>query len=116
MKQFLETLVKNIVDNPDKVEIEESVDGEGRTVFMISVDDGDMGRVIGKAGKVINSIRTIMRIMAIRQDAHIRVDVKDSGAPAPTEEAEASEPEVEADIVTDDEILVETEETEEASK
>lgn len=111
MKQFLETLVKNIVDNPDSVQIDESVDGEGRTVFMISVDDSDMGRVIGKAGKVINSIRTIMRIMAIRQDAHIRVDVKDAGvAPSKSTEEQAPEAEITPDVVTDDEMLVETEE------
>ena len=54
MKQFLENLVKNVVDNPDSVAIEETTDDQGRITFLISVDEGDMGRVIGKAGKVIS--------------------------------------------------------------
>jgi len=82
MKDFLENLIKNIVDNPDEVKVEESTDETGRTVLLISVADSDMGRVIGKSGKVINAIRTIARIMAIRQGIRIRVDVKDSGRPA----------------------------------
>ena len=103
MKQFLENLVKNVVDNPDSVAIEETTDDQGRITFLISVDEGDMGRVIGKAGKVINAIRTIMRIMAIPQEAHIRVDVKDSGV-APTSDKGAVEP-----TIKDDEVLVEAE-------
>lgn len=77
MKDFLENIVKHIVDAPDKVVIE-SHEENGKTVFIISVDDADMGRVIGKEGKVINSIRNIMRVMAIRQNLRIRIDIADN--------------------------------------
>ena len=78
MKEFLENLIKNIVDSPDQVSVEESLDEQGRTVLLITVADEDMGRVIGKSGKVINAIRTIIRIMAIRQNVRVRVDVQDT--------------------------------------
>lgn len=77
MKQFLESIVKNIVHNPDQVEITETTD-DGRIVFTIKVADEDMGRLIGKEGKVINSVRMIMRVIAIRQEARIRIDILDN--------------------------------------
>jgi len=80
MKEFLENIVKNIVENPDSVTITETED-QGRVSLMIKVADSDMGRVIGKDGKVINSIRMILRVMAIRQDLRVRVDIEDNRGP-----------------------------------
>lgn len=80
MKQFLESLVKSIVENPDAVSIAESQDDQDRQLLTITVDPQDMGRVIGKNGKVINSIRTIMRVVAIRQGVRIRVDIHEEGS------------------------------------
>lgn len=77
MKQFLESLVKSIVEDPDSVVIEETQDDQGRQLLTISVNPEDMGRVIGKSGKVINSIRTILRVVAIRQGVRVRVDILD---------------------------------------
>ncbi len=77
MKQFLESLIKSIVEKPDAVSITEEQDDQGRQLLIISVDPEDMGRVIGKSGKVINAVRTIMRVVAIRQGVKIRVDIKD---------------------------------------
>ena len=84
MKDFLENIVKNIVEQPDSVVVTE-VEDNGKVNLHIKVDDADMGRVIGKEGKVINSIRMIMRVIAIRQKVKIRVDVEDS-RPKPTQE------------------------------
>lgn len=97
MKQFLESLIKSIVENPDDVVVTESQDEGDRQLLTIKVNSEDMGRVIGKSGKVINSIRTIMRVVAIRQGVKIRVDILDEerdGSTKPetkTSSAEATE-------------------------
>lgn len=82
MKDFLESLIKSIVENPDAVSITEEVDDQERQLLTITVDPEDMGRVIGKSGKVINAVRTIMRVVAIRQGVKVRIDIKDDNPPA----------------------------------
>lgn len=94
MKQFLESLIKSIVEKPDAVSISEEHDDQGRELLIISVDPEDMGRVIGKSGKVINAVRTIMRVVAIRQGVKVRIDLKDEALDRPQQEsAVESEPE-----------------------
>lgn len=68
MKSFLEYLVKSIVDNPEAVEISEA--GE---VFTLKVAQADMGKVIGKGGKIIKAIRDLARILATKENRHISV-------------------------------------------
>ena len=60
MKQVIELIVKSLVENPDKVVLEDSVDGDNVTV-KVKVADGDMGRVIGKGGATVTAIRTILK-------------------------------------------------------
>lgn len=84
MKEFLENIIKNIVEDPNAVVVTESSEGE-RINLTISVADADMGRVIGKDGKVINAIRMIMRVMAIRQNVRVRIDIEDNQPPANTQ-------------------------------
>jgi predicted RNA-binding protein YlqC (UPF0109 family) len=101
MKAFLENIVKNIVENPEAVVVvQEEI--EDRTNFTISVADEDMGRVIGKDGKVINAIRLIMRVLAIRQNARVRVDIQDkpkTEASSDTQTQEVTtEPEAQLDL------------------
>lgn len=95
MKSFLESIVKSIVESPESVIIEESTDDQGRVVFSITVADEDMGRVIGKDGKVINAIRAIMRVMAIRQNVRIRIDVVDPKRGNKEVVAETTDPQAE---------------------
>ena len=71
----LEYLIKSIVSDPDSVRI--SASGDDRCVFSVTVADGDMGRVIGKRGRVANAIRTIVRAAAVTDDAQIDVDFVD---------------------------------------
>jgi predicted RNA-binding protein YlqC (UPF0109 family) len=103
MKEFLENLIKTIVEQPDKVEVKEVVDENKLYTYTISVADEDMGRVIGKSGKVINAIRTIMKVMAIRQGVRARVDLNDvrGGAPASNGTVEEQTPEPIAEPVED---------------
>ncbi|MBO4823135.1 MAG: KH domain-containing protein [Clostridia bacterium] len=60
MKQVIELIVKSLVENPDKVVLEDIVDGDNVTV-KVKVADGDMGRVIGKGGATVTAIRTILK-------------------------------------------------------
>ena len=59
MKELLESIVKAIVDSPDDVEVDE-VESENTTIYELRLGDGDLGKVIGKKGKNIGAIRTII--------------------------------------------------------
>jgi len=59
MKELLESMVKSIVDSPDEVEVSIE-EGEDTLVYELRLGDGDLGKVIGKRGKNINAIRTII--------------------------------------------------------
>lgn len=101
MKELLEFILKAIVNDKDAVKVEESTDETGQINLIASVAEEDMGRVIGKAGKVINSIRLIVKIPAIKEGKRVRVDVKeptssaDSSAEAP---AKAETPKAESAV------------------
>ena len=65
LKQFLEGLVKAIVDKPDEVRITE-IEGEAVCIYELRVGSGDYGKIIGKHGKNITSIRTILNAVAAK--------------------------------------------------
>lgn len=73
MKELVEYIVKNLVINEDKVSVREIENGD-ETVIQVTVDPEDMGRVIGKSGKVASSIRAIIKSISSRQ--HKKVYVK----------------------------------------
>jgi uncharacterized protein len=74
--ELLEFLVKALVEEPNEVEVEE-LEEDGDLVYEISVADGDLGRVIGKGGRVANAIRTIAKAAAVRIDRRVIVDILD---------------------------------------
>ena len=76
MTELLEFLVKSLVEDPDAVEVEE-LEEDGDLIYEISVADGDLGRVIGKGGRVANAIRTIAKAAAVRIDRRVIVDILD---------------------------------------
>jgi len=78
MKQLLEYVVPNIVNHPEDVVINETEEN-GLTNLSIKVNPEDMGRVIGKSGKVIKAIRQIGRIIAIKKGIRVNIDVVDEG-------------------------------------
>lgn len=80
MKDTLTYLIKSIVSTPDAVTIEEE-DREGIVYFTISVDTSDIGKVIGKEGKIIRSIRNVMKIPAIKQNKRINVSLAETPQP-----------------------------------
>jgi uncharacterized protein len=76
MTELLEFLVRSLVEDPEAVEVEE-LEEDGDLVYEISVADGDLGRVIGKGGRVANAIRTIAKAAAVRLDRRVIVDILD---------------------------------------
>ena len=66
MKEFIETIVKALVDNPNEVDLNE-IQGERTTVFELRVGDGDLGKVIGKHGQTAKSIRIIISAISAKQ-------------------------------------------------
>jgi len=76
MTELLEFLVKALVEEPDAVEIEE-LEEDGDLIYEISVAEADLGRVIGKGGRVANAIRTVAKAAAVRLDRRVIVDILD---------------------------------------
>jgi predicted RNA-binding protein YlqC (UPF0109 family) len=74
MKQILLNITKAIVEDPDSVLVTEKVSGD-TVVLELSVAKHDMGRVIGKEGKIAKSIRTVMRAAAARENKRVIVDI-----------------------------------------
>ena len=74
MKKALDFILTSLVDNPDKLEIEEREEN-GVVTFTINAADEDMGKIIGKGGKVIKSIRNVIKIPAIKENRKIFVNL-----------------------------------------
>ena len=74
MKEIIESIVKKIVDKPEKVSVEESKPNDHTMEFKIKVDKSDLGKVIGKKGKNINAIRTITIAMGAKD--HHRISLQ----------------------------------------
>jgi predicted RNA-binding protein YlqC (UPF0109 family) len=76
MTELLEFLVKSLVEDPGAVVVEE-MEEDGDLVYEITVAEDDLGRVIGKGGRVANAIRTIAKAAAVRLDRRVIVDILD---------------------------------------
>lgn len=76
MKELLHYIAQNLVDNPDDVSVTEIV-RDGETVFELRVAPNDMGKVIGRQGKIAKEIRALMRAVAQKQGKHVSVDIVD---------------------------------------
>ena len=76
MKEVLETIIKNLVDNQESIKIEE-VEDEKNIIFKVQVADGDMGKINGRQGKIAQSIRTVMKAVANRKDKKVNVEFID---------------------------------------
>lgn len=74
MKQLLTELVQAIVESPEEVVVNEKSSGD-TVVLELSVAKRDMGRVIGREGKIAKSIRTVMRAAAMRENKRVIVDI-----------------------------------------
>ena len=77
MEDLLEFLARALVDKPDDVRVEGFDEDDGTIVLEIHVADDDVGKIIGRGGRTVSSLRTVMRAVASRQDERVLVDVVD---------------------------------------
>ena len=76
MKELLITIAQGLVEDPSAVSVDvDAPDEEGTTVYPLHVAQQDMGRVIGKQGRIAKAIRTVMKSVATRANEKIRVDI-----------------------------------------
>ena len=107
-QQFVEYIVKTLVNNPEKVNVTRSIDEKG-VLLELTVDPEDVGRVIGRRGATAQSIRTLLRALGTKNDARYNLKIvnTDDGY-TPREEAPAAEPadevveEIETETIEDD--------------
>ncbi|MDR0862373.1 MAG: KH domain-containing protein [Oscillospiraceae bacterium] len=76
MKELLLYVAQSLVDNPAEVTVTER-EGAGETVFELHVAPGDMGKVIGRQGRIAKEIRSLLRAAAIRAGTRVSVDIVD---------------------------------------
>ena len=76
MRQILDTIIRNIVENQEAVSINEKEEAD-KITYEVKVDNKDMGRVIGKQGKVANSFRTLMKALGAKEKKRVNVDFLD---------------------------------------
>lgn len=76
MKELLTYIAQSLVDNPGEVRVTERESGE-ETVFEVRVADGDMGKIIGRQGRIVKEIRVLMRAYAQRQGKKVSVEIMD---------------------------------------
>ncbi len=89
-QQFVEYIVKTLVNNPDKVAVERKIDEKG-VLLSLTVDPEDVGRVIGKRGVTAQAIRVLLRALGTKQDARFNLKIvnTDEGSDSKHEEKSA---------------------------
>ena len=74
MKAFLEYVARSLVDDPDAVVVEVSEE-EDEVTLTLKVGEGDMGRIIGRDGRIANAIRSLLRVMGARDGRHVELEI-----------------------------------------
>jgi predicted RNA-binding protein YlqC (UPF0109 family) len=82
-EQFLEYVVKALADTPDDVKIRRTVDEMG-VLLTLSVNKNDMGKVIGRSGATAKAIRTILRVVGMKNDARVNLKIEEPEESAPS--------------------------------
>lgn len=103
-QQFIEFVVKSLVNNPDAVSVERTIDEKG-VLLELTVDPEDLGRVIGKRGATAQSLRTLLRALGTKNDARYNLKIVDNGEPMhrnPAPVADATGASDDDDIVADE--------------
>jgi predicted RNA-binding protein YlqC (UPF0109 family) len=74
MKELLEIIARNLVDNPSEVSVKETADGES-ILLELNVAPADMGKVIGKQGRIAKAIRTVVKACAIYENKRVTIEI-----------------------------------------
>ena len=75
MRELLEYLARALVDQPDRVRVEEFDEDDGTLVLELSVGDDDYGQVIGRGGRTAHALRTVMKAAAVKDNRRVLVDI-----------------------------------------
>jgi predicted RNA-binding protein YlqC (UPF0109 family) len=77
MRELLDYLARQLVDDPDAVKVEQFDEEDGTVVLELSVATEDYGRVIGKGGRTANALRTVIKAAAVKEQRRVLVDIVD---------------------------------------
>jgi uncharacterized protein len=77
MEELVEYLARSLVDKPDEVSVEAYDEDDGSTVYELSVDESDVGKIIGRGGRTVNALRCVLRACAAKQGRRLLLDVVD---------------------------------------
>jgi predicted RNA-binding protein YlqC (UPF0109 family) len=77
VKELLEYLAEGLVDQPEKVSVEQFEQDDGTIVLELCVAEGDYGKVIGRGGRTAHALRTVVKAAATSKDRHVLVDIVD---------------------------------------
>jgi len=110
-QEFVEYVVKEIVSNKDAVKVERTIDEKG-VLLSLTVDQEDMGVIIGKEGKTAKSIRTLLRVLGAKNDSRVNLKIvepegserpprEEKAEESPVEEAEETAPEADEEPMAD---------------
>jgi predicted RNA-binding protein YlqC (UPF0109 family) len=77
VKDLLEYLVRALVDEPDRVTVEQFEEDDGTVVLELAVADDDYGKIIGRGGRTANALRTVVKAAAVKENRRVLVDIVD---------------------------------------
>lgn len=108
-QQFVEFIVKSLVSNPDGVSVSRSVDEKG-VLLELTVDQEDLGRVIGKRGATAQSLRTLLRALGTKNDARYNLKIVDlgEGPSSRDDRAESNDRKVEESTEVENDVVSKT--------
>ena len=113
-EQFVEFVVKSLVNHPEDVKVERTIDKLG-VLLKLTVNPEDLGRVIGKRGATAQSIRTLLRALGTKNEARFNLKIVDNGEPRPERQPREEAPKAEEEAPKEaDEPKEEVEEEEES--
>lgn len=89
---FVEMVIKALVENPDKVKVERTVDEMG-VLLTLSVDPSDMGKIIGKEGRTAKAVRTLLRVLGARNNSRVNLKIAEpeGGTYVPPSDTESTD-------------------------
>lgn len=90
-QEFLEFVVKALVDNPNDVKVDRTVDEMG-VLLTLDVHKDDMGKIIGRAGNTAKAIRTLLRVVGMKHDARVNLKINEPEGGMPREARQAAAP------------------------
>lgn len=99
-QDFVEFVVKALVDNPDKVQIERTIDEMG-VLLTLTVDPSDMGQIIGRQGQTAKAIRTLLKVVGAKNNARVNLKINEPEGSKKSPRSEESAPQADTSMVDD---------------